>query len=106
MLRVLALGGKEGEELGQVPCIGLDGVGCGAALGGEHVEEERKLGRALTARRSFGGAQGSGLSARRPVRIERLEAETPRLGVEPDPLQRAKRIAEGDEMGALRPFRS
>jgi len=104
MLRVLALSGKEGEELRKVPRIGLNGVDCGAPLGGEHVEEERKLGRSLTARRSFGGAQGSSLSARRPVRIERLEAETPRLGVEPDPLQRAKRIAKGDEMGAFGTF--
>ena len=98
--RGLALGGEEGEELGQVARVGLDGVGRGAALGDQHVEEQRKLGRSVAAR-SFGVGQGSGLSARRPMRVERLEAETPRLGIEPDPLQRAQRIAERDEMGAL-----
>ena len=37
--RVLALGRKKGQELGQVARIGLDGVGRGAALGAQHVEK-------------------------------------------------------------------
>jgi hypothetical protein len=42
-LRRFPLGGKEGEELGKVARIGLDGVGGRAALGGQHVEKERQL---------------------------------------------------------------
>ncbi len=46
----LALGGEEGEELGEVARIGVDGVGGGAALRHQHVEKERKLGRGAPAR--------------------------------------------------------
>ena len=49
-LRFLALGGEEGEELGQVPRIGLDGVGGGTSLRHQHVDEERKLRGARPAR--------------------------------------------------------
>ena len=76
-------------------------MGRGAALGGEHVEKQGELGVAPIARRSFGGGQGSALSLRRPTGIERLEAETAGFGIEPDPLQGAQRIAEGDDVGAL-----
>ena len=41
--RRLALGDEEGEVLAQVACVGLDGLFGGAALGPQHVEEERKL---------------------------------------------------------------
>ena len=37
--------------------------------------------------------------------VERLEGETPRFRVEPDPLQRAQAIAERDQMRALRTVR-
>ena len=36
------------------------------------------------------------------MRVERLEGEAPRFGVEPDPLQRAQAVAKRDQMGALR----
>ena len=39
----LAPGGEEGEKLREVARIGVDGVGRGAALGHQHVEEQRKL---------------------------------------------------------------
>ena len=41
--RGLPLGGEEGKKLAQVACVGLDGLLGGAALGHEHVEEQRKL---------------------------------------------------------------
>ena len=41
--RILSLGGKEGEKVGEVARIGFDGMGRRSTLGGEHVEEERKL---------------------------------------------------------------
>ena len=47
----LALGGEEGEKLREVARIGVDGMGGGAALGHQHVEELRKLGSALPASR-------------------------------------------------------
>src|SRR6476619_119733 len=48
----------------------------------------------------------SGLSARRPMGVERLKGETPRFRIEPDALQRPQAIAERNQMGALRTVRT
>src|SRR4029453_1232241 len=54
----LALGGEEGEEIGKVAGVRLDRMRGRAALGGQHVEEERKFRSPLRASRG----QGSSLS--------------------------------------------
>ena len=41
--RVLALDREISKELRQIARIGLDGVGCRATLGAQHVEKQRKL---------------------------------------------------------------
>ena len=41
--RVLALDREKSKELRQIARIGLDGVGCSATLGAQHVEKQRKL---------------------------------------------------------------
>src|SRR4249920_4159986 len=45
---------------------------------------------------------GSSLSARRPMGVERLEGETARFRIEPDALQRPQSIAKRNQMRALR----
>ena len=44
-----AFAGEKGEKLREIARIGFDGVGCGAALRHQHVEEELKLGSASPA---------------------------------------------------------
>ena len=93
----LALDGEKSEELRQIARVGLDGVGGGATLGAQHVEKQRKLDESLSrsVRPRFRPFRAG------PMRIERLEAETARLGVETDPLQRTNGIAERDQVRAL-----
>ena len=79
--RVPLLGRREGEELAQVAGIGFDRFLGGAALGHEHVEKEPEIRAAVRCGDAFPRAQISSLSALRPMGVERLEADPPRLGV-------------------------
>src|SRR5262245_52837734 len=76
-LRVLALGGEEGEEIGKVAGVSLDGMGRRAALGSQHVEEERKFRGVFPALRASCG-QGSSLSVAGKARAPRREKLTVR----------------------------
>src|SRR5262245_59249214 len=83
-LRVLALGGEEGEEIGKVAGVGLDGMGRRAALGRQHVEEERKFRGVFPALRSSCG-QGSSLSVAGKARTSRWGRLTARGGPQTRP---------------------
>ena len=70
--RGLPLGGKEGKKLAEVAGVGLDGLRGGAALGHQHVEEQRKL-RLVAASGSAFRAQGL-----RPFRAKANGRRAPR----------------------------
>src|SRR5262245_55932353 len=78
-LRVLALGGEEGEKIGKVAGIGLDRMSRRAALGGQDVEEERKFRGVFPALRASYG-QGSSLSVAGKARAARWGKLTARGG--------------------------